>query len=540
MSTGQSVKAAIERELDLTPAVVEEIRGAACAGRQAIPGHGIEIGGILTCTNGGAIDGVHHVVCEYRFGPTYRLSENDLLAFRAAVADAEQHHTVIGFFRSSTRGTGAFRPDDLDVVRDLDDRCRLVVIAAVVGIQRCSFRVFRRIEESSEWSVAQEFDAEPWEELPVTPSQPSQPPLVKPHKPTVVSVPRPAPRKQPASRLYFAIATGLAILILIAAAVRILPLISIGKSGSAVQPSDLGLRVESQGSRLRVSWNRQSHTVQQANSGKLTIHDGPKVWQLDLGAAELTSGSVVYPPNSNDVLFELRVLGPGAPVVESVRVLDQVRSDTEPLPAGAVLKRNLPTAPDRPEPGRSDQFVGQPEASETARRTFTPPPSTTRTVPPLILLPAPSATVPGEFGGRTARNQALLQIETQTPQVAPRPPLPGQASGEGPDVQPTAPAKPVAALVVTPPVPLRQPAPNLRTLGIPPVYRAVDVSVVVRIDTNGRVISASPETHDPSVNLGLVAASVSAAKQWTFRPARSGGHPVPASHTIVFHFAPAQ
>jgi hypothetical protein len=76
-------------------------------------------------------------------------------------------------------------------------------------------------------------------------------------------------------------------------------------------PSELGLHVESQGSDLRLIWNRHSPLFPNATGGILIIEDGdrPKR-ELPLTAAILQTGSVLYQPTSKNVRFHFRLRPP--------------------------------------------------------------------------------------------------------------------------------------------------------------------------------------------------------------------------------------
>lgn len=62
------------------------------------------------------------------------------------------------------------------------------------------------------------------------------------------------------------------------------------------------------------------------------------------------------------------------------------------------------------------------------------------------------------------------------------------------------------------------------------------VEVQVTINESGHVTDARP-VHNGTKSSGLLAnAAVTAARQWTFRPATLHGRPVAAEHLIIFNF----
>ena len=91
----------------------------------------------------------------------------------------------------------------------------------------------------------------------------------------------------------------------------------------------LGLRLESQGDRILLSWNRHHPAIRNAKSGTLQIDDGAQHRQVSLNAAQISNGSVLYRPTSDDVTFRLEVEGiQGGKVNESMRVLEAAPPST--------------------------------------------------------------------------------------------------------------------------------------------------------------------------------------------------------------------
>jgi hypothetical protein len=89
----------------------------------------------------------------------------------------------------------------------------------------------------------------------------------------------------------------------------------------------LGLRLESQGDRVLLSWNRHHPAVRNARSGVLQIDDGALHRDVNLDPSQVSNGSVLYRPKSDDVTFRLEVEGAtGEKVSESMRVLEGAKS----------------------------------------------------------------------------------------------------------------------------------------------------------------------------------------------------------------------
>jgi hypothetical protein len=518
----------------LTPEVVEAICAAVSPGPAARPDSGNETGGFLTSSTArGAVDGAHCVSCEHRFGPRYRLSEKDRRAFRAAVQRVEGPVRVVGLFRSDSRESPAPRPEDVELARELVPGCRLLVVATPLRNGCCRLRAFRPDPINGEFSIGEEVEAS----LAPQRAGGSGEAVVARAGP----LERETARRQGGSWRHWKI-TAVVVTFLVVAGLAGVGLRSLRwpaliwkePEPGVENAGELGLSAEMQGTRLHVIWNRQAPAIRQARAGKLVIRDGGSIRELQLSQAEITSGFVIYPPVSNDVLFELQVLGPGRPSLESLRVIDPLRSETSPapvveLPSQQVQRPTSSATADREVEKRSPvatvgpgSELNQPKVA--TRNRFVPPNPPPRSIPAVPDLAPPSGASILIEAQHPAALSTVAPVAAQV-QIPPQPrPL---RSSERPP-----------ALVVTPPKPIRQVVPNLRALGIPSVYASVDVPIAVRVDVRGRVVSAQPEKYDPNISRSLVAAAVAAAKQWTFQPASSGGNPVPSSHTIVFHFAP--
>jgi hypothetical protein len=71
--------------------------------------------------------------------------------------------------------------------------------------------------------------------------------------------------------------------------------------------SDLGLAIEGAPDRVTVTWNRSARPVVNAAEGTLSVTDQGSTQILVLKRADLATGSLVYFPGGNDVLFRLDV-----------------------------------------------------------------------------------------------------------------------------------------------------------------------------------------------------------------------------------------
>jgi len=145
--------------------------------------------------------------------------------------------------------------------------------------------------------------------------------------------------------------------------------------------TDLGMKVEGQGDRLLVTWNRDIPAVHSVNFGMLFVDDGQQHHEIVLAPAEVATGSVLYRPAANEVAFRLELMQKqGPPITQSVRVLDgsssapllAAASDSRPEPAteftalpGDSRNQREPTAINGPEVSsvpESDRFHHPPAA----------------------------------------------------------------------------------------------------------------------------------------------------------------------------------
>jgi len=93
-------------------------------------------------------------------------------------------------------------------------------------------------------------------------------------------------------------------------------------------------------------------------------------------------------------------------------------------------------------------------------------------------------------------------------------------------------------VVTVPPLPLRQVVPASRGAGAPAVFQLTKIAVLVSVDKSGRVTSARADESSKKTNLFLIGQSISAAREWTFRPASRAGVAIPSEYRIEFVFRP--
>ncbi|MBV8897913.1 MAG: energy transducer TonB [Acidobacteriaceae bacterium] len=348
----------------------------------------------------------------------------------------------------------------------------------------------------------------------------------------------------------------------------------------AILPNNgLNLRVEGQGDRVLLSWNRRNSIVRTASGAILRINDGPRSRDVQLDPAQVENGAVLYRPTSDDVSFRLEVHGQdGTAVAENLRVLDsggpaqvpELTASTQPGTLVSAPVANI-QVPHNWQPAPMTSKVGVPlppprlespvpnEQKFDLNRFTASAPSPNSTSPSL---PAAAPVTPPDIGNVPAQTSPISALAQNT---ATEPPptlkqasdnsqsaLPAQTTGsQSPSTNANqlasgntpAPAPPKAALTAqnalgryTPPKPIRQVLPDISELAPGVIDTTPEVDVIVMVDASGHVTRAQVEKRGRKAARALVAAAENAARQWVFDPARLDGRTVPSEHSIVFQF----
>jgi hypothetical protein len=332
--------------IQLSLDVVDRLQQDVIRGFGAVPRRGAEVGGVLL----GSLDGEGPVVriedyellpIEYKRGPSYLLSEEDVQAFEASL---EQLHTggerprPIGYFRSHTRdGVGLGDEDQSLLSKYFPGQETVVLLIRPFGtkpsiagfyfkedgefqsgppLQEFSFRRKDLAPDETPPAQAPPIRAPrnipPRREMPrveperTTPSflEPSGPVAVEPNTAPITAT-KAAPKKGgfwiPLSFIFLL----LGVLLGFQAALTLRP-----RSQSGADPYNASLSVSQSGNDLQLKWDRQSVAIHAAQKGILTIEDGTLTSKpTELSASELQSGSVVvYPHSTNRVTFRLELI----------------------------------------------------------------------------------------------------------------------------------------------------------------------------------------------------------------------------------------
>lgn len=259
------------------------------------------------------------------------------------------------------------------------------------------------------------------------------------------------------------------------------PAVDIAAEPAPSTPSaSLALKVVRQAQDLEVSWDGDSEPVRQATSGTLTIRSGPATRVIELPSEQLHEARIVFHPLAGvDTVVRLEVLESGGKsLAESVQLLgfDTAPAVTLPVPSARAT-----------EPADS-------VAAGALRKTAPEQSAERKPTPATAGLRKPGAIAPAPLDGRND------------------------------------------------PVPVRRVTPDLTGDVIREIRAArgkVTVSVLVSIDNAGKVDDAKvvASTGEPSPSGPYIRlASLSAARQWRFRPATVNGNTVASQMTLLFTF----
>jgi len=555
-------------------------------GLRAVPRGGAEVGGLLLGrhSQSGIVlaEEVVPIQIEYRFGPSFRLSDLDLNNIRSLMASVQKDPSkaVVGFYRSRTRNDSRTQESDSELLAVLEQAhtsftTNFHYYIAFTPLSKLSMTASVSVRRDDGWDDWQhmtlrsnpmsasdpiEFEVPPKDPPPapapaLAPAL-EQPPVRPPVAPLPVAHPEPHPypsypepyapvppvrvpahqEHRPVARPdWMAAATAAAAelpdrkgriralwyigggILLVAIGVGVYlrlngvsqPHISFSETPVPVQaPTEVhtGFSAAREGPLWRLTWDRAAVAALNPTGAVLSIRDNGKEQQVGLTPSDLTSGTIMYTPQSGDLLFSLNIVMPGNQLAEEhVRVL------------GGPPSAQPPSAADLAEPVkiRVNQEV-------RTLRTFTPPANRTDNSAPARnnaadIPPPPSINPSG--GSSLASNSPIFAAPTG---AAPAPP--SAAASTPPSAGPSS-AGPKA---------LRRVSPTFN--GPIPAGSGSDIQVRVQIDAQGAVTKVTPVTPSSSSNFRLVQAASAAAKSWVFEPAKSDGRAVPSEMVLEFHF----
>ncbi len=333
--------------------LIDRLSAEVMRGFGLVPKRGAEVGGVLLGSierppvepgseSSGSpaivrIDDFEVIPCEHRRGPSYQFTEEDIEPFE----DACDGLHPVGYFRSHTRDGLALAPEDLELLDQFfADSANIALLikpyATKVSTAGFFFREhgafpdttplefpFRRRDLSGEdpgprrtlmerrarsaerTRVVAPYDtASPAEESVDAGYRADAAAEFEEDTRPVYPVP---PRRSSAGGWIWA---PLSLLLLLAGAGAGYWIALNGGPRSGVNAPEefaLALTVTKSGDNLSVKWDREAPAIRSAQKGLLEIEDGSSTKPVDLDAAQLRTGSLIYRNASKSVRFKLTV-----------------------------------------------------------------------------------------------------------------------------------------------------------------------------------------------------------------------------------------
>ena len=594
--TQGSRKFAIHVHPDVLARLAMEVRVAF----KRVPRRGLEVGGILlgrtdqrNDTTTFWMEGFESIDSEHRSGPSYLLSEPDLVLLREALT--RKRAASIGIFRSQTRSQEL-------LLEEADSKlfgecfgggnalfllaCPVAAKAAFFvrenGEMRCVYE-FGLGPSLATGVAAQDVSASETDEIVQPPIQAALLAVSKAIPPAdqadtaTASVPL-FDRAIEGNRFGRALDRGLvkpqtgslrrgagfkkgtwllAALMLSAFLGAAIGVLSHSRPPSihpqALPANDLHLTVAGSGGSLRLHWDQNTSGIRNPSRAVLHIQDGEYQMVRNLTPAEFNAGNVAYEPRSREVSFRVELFSPTANASGSVQVVN--------LPAQAALTPVRPAEP-----------IYKPPASNPATELpTTASKSTAARSEPVAVAPVPVAEEKKD--NRTSAVKAVIPAEgSDAAAVAKRDPSPPadivrepktpvaeQAARPNPVPEPTVrvwteavAGSPWGRLVgkvplvrrlrrpakTLPAAPIFQAQPVLTNAAKQSITRPVRVDVRVDVGETGAVESAEVIEFSDPLNVALTNSALAAAVRWTFEPARSDEDAVSSKVILHFRFTP--
>jgi hypothetical protein len=435
--------------------LIDELRRQAIEAYLSLPKRGAEIGGLLfgAVRQGGSIafhiDACEDLPCEYRFGPSYKLSETDYILVRERLAQhqCEGSQPVIGLYRSYTGREAALDQTDLELMRSvMPHPHRISLLLQPLSAERCMARF--QLGGDGQTAAGRLYEPFLIEAGQLTVEAPAKP---EPRAALGLAVPLGSEEGKPA-RTPRGSQIWLSVLLCVLAAVAGAAAYGFWTLERQPRWAPMGLDVTAAARELMLSWDSTAPAIEQASRGVMSVTDGSAQKQFPLTAAQLRGGKLSYMPSNTNVLFRVLVY------------------DADNRASGDSLRvANL-------------HLTGQ-----------------TSTPAPVAAPPAPPAQ-PAQLPPTTSSDEAA---PGGTPAVPRR------------EVQPYVPAG-IRARV------------RVRTV----------VPVQLHIDASGRVTDAAAKGAGDGLDRYLADQSVTAARHWSFMPAKSNGRAIASVRIVEFVFLP--
>ncbi len=313
---------------------VDRLLAEAMRGLSAIPKRGAEVGGILlgTIEEGDPavvrVEDFEPVACEYRRGPSYQFSGDEASAFEEACErwqpSASERVYAVGYFRSHTRDGLALAPEDLELLdRHFPAPSHIALLIRPYATKVSTGGLFSRENGAFQQATPLEFPFRrremTGEEAPPRRPLTERKPRMREMRPAAGESFAPEPSEQP--ELTYAVAPAarsrlgrawiplsfLSLLVGVVLGFQFAMTMGSRTSGGDPRDVSLALSVAKTDDNLSVKWNRGATAIRTAQRGLLEIEDGGYTKSVDLDAAQLKNGSILYRNSSSTVRFRLVV-----------------------------------------------------------------------------------------------------------------------------------------------------------------------------------------------------------------------------------------
>ncbi len=308
---------------------MERILNEVMRGFGAVPKRGAEVGGVLigTIEHGDPavvrVEDFEAVECEYRRGPSYLLSEGDGAAFDEACRNWQPQESreayAVGFFRSDTREGMSLTAEDVEVLDAyFPSPAHIALLIKPYGTKVSMAGFFFREDGLFQEKTPLEFPFRRAELLGGRPGArnsglESRARGTARENIAVEAIRQPGPAyavtAPSQSRLRSAVWIPLSFVFLLLGVALGLTIELVRAPGPAHDAAEfsLGLSVSEIDGNLSVKWNRNAAAIHTADHGVLEIEDGKYSRPVNMDAAQLTGGSIIYRHASNAVRFRLVV-----------------------------------------------------------------------------------------------------------------------------------------------------------------------------------------------------------------------------------------